>query len=87
MEYLSRKRDEVSRIIQKHIFPQKFQLNVEKKLQKPLEEEIKKESVKKGEIKKVTVCPSGSSDSNTFFSWFSFIRTLLRKTIRIKELI
>ena len=47
MDYMFRKRDEVSRIIQKHIhkFPQKPQVNDEMTLQKPLEEEIQKRSV------------------------------------------
>ena len=47
MEYMFRKRDEVSRIIQKHTqkFPQKLQVNVEMTLQKPLEEEVEKVSV------------------------------------------
>ena len=46
MEYMFRKRDEVSRIIQKntHTFPEKLQENVEMMLQTPLEEEIGKVS-------------------------------------------
>ena len=47
MEYLFRKRDEVSRTIQKHKhqFPQKQKLNFEMTPQKPLEEEHEKVSV------------------------------------------
>ena len=45
MEFMFRKPEEVSRIIQKHTqkFSQKLQVNVEMTLQKPLEEEVESE--------------------------------------------
>ena len=65
MEFMFRKREEVSRIIQKHThkFPQKLQVNVEMTLQKPLEEEIEKVSVYFN-TETVTVYHSGISDES-----------------------
>ena len=51
IEYVSRKLDKLSRVIQTHThththkFPQKLQLNVERTLQKPSEEETEKVSL------------------------------------------
>ena len=65
MEFMFRKREEVSRIIQKqtHKLPQKLQVNMEMTLQKPLEEEIEKVSVYFN-TESVTVYHSGISDKS-----------------------
>ena len=78
MEYMFRKRDEVTRIIQKHThkFPQKLQINVEMTLQKPLDEEVEKLSVYFN-TKTVTVYHSGISDE----SYESLIDNIVSKLV------
>ena len=67
MEYMFRKREGVSRTIQKHThthkFPQELQLNVGRTLQKPLDEEVEKVSVFFN-TETVTVYHSGISDES-----------------------
>ena len=78
MEYLFIRRDEVSRIIQKHTqkFPQKLQLNVELTLQKPLEQEKENVSVYFN-TETVTVYHPGISDE----SYESFIDNIVSKLV------
>ena len=73
-----KKREEVSRIIQKntHKFPQKLQVSVERTLQKPLEEEIEKVSVYFN-TEAVTVYHSGISDE----SYESLIDNIVSKLV------
>ena len=73
-----RKRDEVSRIIQKHThkFAQKLQINVEMTLQKPLDEEDEKVSVHFN-TETVTVYHSGFSDE----SYESLIDNIVSKLV------